>query len=85
METDYIKAGLRFDHRDGPALLALAERAKRRELGKQLVSHFAKAAVAAQTGEPLVVICTDVDDLHQQVAAYIRAGIRPPAIETLTS
>lgn len=84
LET-YIRAGLRFTPADAPKLLDLARRARNRELGQQAVEHFAQAAICADLGKPMIVIAASIDDLHQQVAAYTRAGITQPAIETLTA
>lgn len=82
--TTTIRGALRFDYRDAPRLLELARQAELRE--RQGAREFyAKAAIAADLGEPLIVHAASIDDLHEQAAVYVRYGVRPPAIETLNT
>lgn len=82
--TSTIRAALRFDYRDAPRLLELARMAELRELhGAREI--YAKAAIAADLGEPLIVTAASIEDLHEQAGIYVRYGVRPPAIDTLTT
>lgn len=80
-----IRVGLRFLRSDAPLLRQLAVRARRGELGQQAVTTFEYAADAAQTGEPLIVICEHShDEALLMAAGYARLGVTHPAIEELT-
>lgn len=81
--ADGLRIGLRFDRRDARALAVLADRAKRHELGAEAHATFSMAADAARTGEPLIVICSNLIEAALMVAGYVRYGIREPVLEQL--
>lgn len=79
-----LRIGLRFDRRDARALRQLAARAQRRELGEEAVTTFAAAAEAAETGEPLIVVCESRLEPDLMAAGYVRFGIRRPVLDELS-
>lgn len=81
-ETDHQTCGLRFKATEAPKLRALADRVKATDLRAD-VSTFEQAALAAETGEPLVVHFVDPKEVLFMVAGYVRHGIVQPAIEEL--
>lgn len=83
MTTTLLHIGLRFDRRDSDRLFKLADLVRSKQLQGD-VSTYEEAAIAATTGEPLLVICTDPGQAHAMAAGYIALGCRPPAVEELT-
>ncbi len=79
-----IRVGLRFHRRDAGVLAALADRVRARELGAQAAATFSSAALAAATGEPLIVLCDHPSEAHVMADGYVRYGVRRPAVEELT-
>lgn len=76
--------GLRFKRRDARRLRALAAQVRNGELGGEASNVFTQAAIAAETGEPLQLHCTDPIEAVQMAAAYIRYGVSRPVIEELS-
>ena len=83
MATATKRLGLRFARHDTKLLRFLASRIRNGELGGQAANVFEQAALAAETGEPLVVYCDDPIEVVQMAAAYIRDGVTRPVIEEL--
>ncbi len=81
-ETGHQTCGLRFQASEAPKLKALADRIKAADLRAD-TSTCEQAALAAETGEPLVVHFTDLNEVLFMVAGYVRNGIAQPAIEEL--
>lgn len=81
-DLEHQTCGLRFKSTDAPNLRALADRVKAVDLRAD-VSTFEQAALAAETGEPLVVHFTDPNEVLFMVAGYVRHGIDQPIIEEL--
>lgn len=77
------RLGLRFAHRDTKLLRFLASRVRNGEMGGQAANVFEQAALAAESGEPLVVYYNDPAEVVQMAAAYIRYGVTRPVIEEL--
>jgi hypothetical protein len=80
-----IRVGLRFARRDARLLRLLADRVRAGDLGQQAVNTFAHAAEAAESGEPLIVICEhNADEALLMAAGYAQYGVTHPAVEELT-
>jgi hypothetical protein len=80
-----IRVGLRFARRDAPLLYALADRVRAGDLGRQAVATFEHAAQAAETGEPLIVLCEhSADEAVLMAAGYTQYGVTHPAVDELT-
>lgn len=82
IETTTKRCGLRFERSEAGKLQSLADRAKARDL-KADVSLFVDAAEATRMGDALVVIFEDIEEVVTMVAAFVRFGIKQPAIEEL--
>ena len=74
---------MRFARADEPILRGLAAAVRRGEIQGD-VQTFESAAIAASTGEPLIVYCNDVSEAQMMAALYVRVGCRPPALDILT-
>lgn len=81
---DNIRLGIRFDRRDVQLLERLADRVKVRDLTGD-TQTFEHAAIAARTGEPLIVQCSHPDEVHQMAAMYATLGCNRPTVEALSS
>jgi hypothetical protein len=80
-----IRVGLRFDRRDAKLLYNRAGRVRAGELGQAAVNTFLHAAQAAETGEPLIVICEhSAQEGMLMAAGYTQYGVTHPAVEELT-
>jgi hypothetical protein len=77
-----VTIGLRFAGRDAPLLEALAAQVRRGEILGD-VATYEQAALAARTGEPLVVHCTEPQEAYVMAAMYARIGVTHPAVEAL--
>lgn len=77
------RIGLRFERRDAALLRSLADRVRGGELGNEAVNVFHQAAVAAETGEPLEVICENPTEAVLMADGYVIYGVTRPAIEEL--
>lgn len=75
--------GLRFARRDAPLLRALANRIAVGELRGPAHSTFDLAADAAETGEPLIVMCERPVEAMLMAAGYSQFGVQAPTIENL--
>jgi hypothetical protein len=80
-----MTVGLRFHPTDARRLREIAQRIRAGELGKQHVGLFDKAADAAQTGEPLIVQCTDPVEAIVMADAFPSWGVGRPVVEELNS
>lgn len=80
---DPIRVGLRFDRRDAPALRVLAQRVRNGDIQGD-VATFEAAADAADTGEPLIVVCEQPAEALVMAELYVRLGLTRPAVEELT-
>lgn len=78
------RLGLRFQRRDAPHLRRLEAMVKNGELGGEAASVFGNAALAAETGEPLIVYCNEPREVVEMAVAYIRYGVNRPVIEQLS-
>lgn len=77
--------GLRFHRADGPLLRDYADRVRRGEFGVNASANtFTQAAIAAETGEPLEVHCSDPMEVVQIAAMYVLHGCRQPVIDELS-
>jgi hypothetical protein len=79
----HIRVGLRFNRKDAKLLRSYADRIKAGEpLGDYGTFH--SAALAAESGEPLIVYCQTPDDANLMADGYVLWGATRPAIEELT-
>lgn len=78
-----LKLGLRFERRDEKLLRFLADRVRNGELGEQAANVFEQAAMAAESGEPLILYCTSPLEAVQMAVEYVRHGVTRPVIEDL--
>jgi hypothetical protein len=78
--------GLRFERRDVRLLRSLADAVRKGErgLGEQAANVFEQAALAAESGEPLELHCTDPMEAVEMAVAYVRYGVTRPVIEELS-
>lgn len=80
---DTIRVGLRFERRDARTLRELARRVQLGDLKGHALTTFTQAAAAAETGEPLQVVCRDRTEAALMAHGYSLWGISQPVIETL--
>lgn len=74
--------GLRFNGKEAAKLSAIADQL--RSAGKsEECGLFERAADAARTGEPLIIVCHDALEAAVMAAGFVHWGIEPPAIEAL--
>lgn len=78
-----IRVGLRFQRADAPLLRLLAAGVRSGEIQGDLQT-YEHAAIAAETGEPLILVCNNTSDAHIMRDLYVRVGCQPPALDTLT-
>ncbi len=79
-----ITVGLRFARRDATLLHLLAARVRAGDFGQHDVATFHSAAVAAASGEPLIVHCTHLDEARLMAGGYTLYGVTAPVIESLS-
>lgn len=75
--------GLRFAREDARTLRSLAAAVKSGEMGQQSVNVFQQAALAAESGEPMIVYHDDPIEVVEMAAMYIHHGCHRPVIEQL--
>lgn len=80
-----MKVGLRFAAADAKLLRALEARVRAGDLGAQVVAVFRFAAEAAETGEPLIVECDDLDEARILAGGYTQHGVTTPVVHELTN
>ena len=80
--TTEHRIGLRFNRNQARALHDLADRLIQHELPGE-ASVFAKAALSAATGEPLIIVCASPIEAVQIAKGYANYGITEPVIEAL--
>ena len=80
----HIRVGLRFDRSQAHLLHHLADRVRAGEIQGDIAT-FEQAELAALTGEPLEVHCTNLDEAWLMIAGYRLRGAGPTAVETLNS
>ena len=80
--TTEHRIGLRFQRNQARPLQDLADRLSQHELPGE-ASVFHKAALAAESGEPLIVVCTDPMEAVAMAKGYALYGIVEPVIEQL--
>lgn len=78
-----LTVGLRFDPRDERALRELTQRATAQELPANDVALFREAALAAHTGEPLIVQADSVEEVVAMADGFTMFGVRRPALDAL--
>lgn len=78
-----IRVGFRFDRRDATKLRALGGRVRAGELPNHHAAVFENAALAAETGEPLIVECEDKAEALLLADGYPRFGVGRPVIDEL--
>jgi hypothetical protein len=77
------RIGLRFNHADARALRNLAERLSQHELPGE-ATVFYKAALAAESGEPLIIVCRNpIEAVYIAKGHFTRHGIAEPVFEQL--
>ncbi len=76
--------GLRFQRRDAPLLRAIAARLESGELRGPALTTFDLAADAAETGEPLIVVCKTPLEAVMMAAGYSQFGVTPPTLEQVS-
>lgn len=80
---NFKQCGLRFERSEAANLRALADRVKADDLRSD-VSVFESAAESAERSEPLVVHFSQIEEVVEMVAHYVRLGIKQPVIEELS-
>jgi hypothetical protein len=80
-----IRLGLRFEPRDRRLLRYLAGRVRQGDLAGQAANVFEQAALAAETGEPLELWCTEPIEAVHMALAYSQYGVTAPTIEELSA
>lgn len=79
---------LRFNPRDAKALRNLADRARTSDIRDisdgNATTIFELAAGAADTGEPLIIACTNPTEAVLLAQAFPRYGIAAPVIEQIS-
>ncbi len=84
MQTpEILSIGLRFKRTDAPILRRLERAVRNGELVGD-VTTYEQAALAAETGEPLVVLCNSAREALAMAAGYVANGTSQPAIEPLS-
>jgi hypothetical protein len=78
-----IKMGLRFRRKDSQILRFYEERVRNGDYPGD-VTTFEQAALAAETGEPLVVHCVEELEVFLMAEGYAALGCRP-SVEELNS
>ncbi len=82
-DVETYAVGLRFRRRDADALRDIAQRIRSADLQGLDVSTFEQAALAADLGEPLQVICSHPDEAIAMAELYSRLGVERPSVEAL--
>lgn len=82
--AERLTFGLRFKRTDAILLRSLADRCRLLEIQGDL-STYEQAAIAAELGEPLQVICENHDEILIMAALYVRLGLDQPEIVDLNS
>lgn len=77
------KIGLRFRRSAARTLRHYAHRVELGEIPGDKAT-FEQAALAAEKGEPLVVVCTDPAEAQVMAQLYATLGIARPTIEALS-
>jgi hypothetical protein len=80
--TTEHRIGLRFNRNQARALHDLADRLIQHELPGE-ASVFVKAALAAESGEPLIIVCVKPIEAILIAKGYANYGITEPVIEQL--
>lgn len=81
-ETPELMLGLRFARSQRRVLTALVQRAEAGEL-TAAAELFRKAAHAAGTGEPLIIVCQTRDEAVAMADGFVMYGVKRPVIEQL--
>lgn len=82
-EATEQKIGLRFRKSQARILRNLVQRMKSEGIDRESISLFESAQLAAQTGEPLIVVCHDPMEVELMAAAFPRWGVVAPTMERL--
>lgn len=83
-ETATFNVGLRFRKSQAKTLRNLALRLNAQDQDREAIELFDKAAAAAASGEPLIVVCTHPMEAQLMAEAFVRYGVRRPAVEQLS-
>lgn len=78
---DRLRLGLRFPRSASRVLRNLGDECARHGTGDP--GLFYKAADSAKDGEPLVVQCSEVSEVHEMAALFATLGVGRPAVEDL--
>ena len=82
-DVDTVLVGLRFRRQDADALRLIAHRVRTADLHGLDVTTFEQAALAAEIGEPLQVVCTDATEAVVMAELFARLGVERPTVEAL--
>jgi len=84
-QPDSIRMGLRFAKSQARTLRNIAEHLRTLDPATNVVdiSLFDKAADSAAEGEPLIVMCSDPDEVREMAAVFVRLGVKEPDVEDL--
>lgn len=80
-----LTVGLRFRPKDARRLQALADQWASDGVNSEGIGLFTRAAMDAALGEPLRVLCENVDEAKVMADGFVLYGITRPAIEALQS
>ncbi len=79
-----FNVGLRFRKSQARTLRNLALRLNAQDQDREAIALFDKAAAAAASGEPLIVVCGHPGEAMLMAEAFTRYGVRRPAVEALS-
>lgn len=76
-----ITMGLRFSRADLSRLKLYTQELRSQGADPESIGLFDKAYDAAESGEPLLVVCHDPSEGEQMAAGFVRHGFLRPAVE----
>lgn len=78
------RIGLRFRRSQARTLRNIADRVRASELPNHHAALFDKAADAARTGEPLIVVCVDPLEAVALADGFTQYGVVRPVVDELS-
>jgi hypothetical protein len=84
LNTKSLKLGLRFRASDAALLEGWTQRLMLDPRHSGTVGLFRNAAEATRKGEPLILICENLDEARAMAHGFVPFGIEAPSIESLS-
>jgi hypothetical protein len=81
-EREPLKVGLRFRRGDRRVLVSIRDLAESRGQGD--VTLYNRAIEAAESGEPMIVLCDHISEVQTMASLFSTLGVHRPAIESLS-